>query len=179
MERIDIYPTHEYCGYKLRPGRPYPFGATIVPGGINFSVFSRSANYCVLVLYNKGEREPLVEIPFRGMFTKADSGEPVWGEFRIGNVYTMTVFDLDFENIEYGYRFDGPDGHVRKAASRVSTGSTRTWCCSIPMQRQLAGGMFGGKNQTGRSPSSTAAGWCMTTLTGKATARWRSRWKTW
>ena len=117
MERIDIYPTHEYCGYKLRPGRPYPFGATIVPGGINFSVFSRSANYCVLALYTKGEREPLVEIPFRGMFSKAGSGEPVWGEFRIGNVYTMTVFDLDYENIEYGYRFDGPDGHARRGES--------------------------------------------------------------
>ena len=30
-------------------------------------------------------------------------------EFRIGNVYSMVVFDLDYEDLEYGYRFDGPD----------------------------------------------------------------------
>ncbi len=29
-------------------------------------------------------------------------------EFRIGNVFSMTVFDLDHENIEYGFRIDGP-----------------------------------------------------------------------
>ena len=62
-----------------------------------------------------------------------------------------------------------------KEASRVSTGSTRMWYCSIRMQRQSAGERCGEKNQTGRSHSSTAAGWCMTILTGKATARWRSR----
>ena len=108
MERIDIHPTHVYEGYKLRPGRPYPFGATMVPGGINFSVFSRHANYCVLVLFERGELEPLIEIPFRGTFQKVDTEELVWGEFRIGNVFTMTVFDLDYETIEYGFRMDGP-----------------------------------------------------------------------
>ncbi len=66
------------------------------------------------MLYRKGEKEPLVEIPFRGMFRKASTGETVWGEFRIGNVYTMTVFDLDYENIEYGYRFEGPYSRVRR-----------------------------------------------------------------
>ena len=55
MERIDIYPTHIYQGYKLRPGRAYPFGATLVPGGVNFSIFSRHASYCVLVLFEKGK----------------------------------------------------------------------------------------------------------------------------
>jgi glycogen operon protein len=80
----------------------------LVPGGINFSVFSRHANYCSLVLFEKGSRQPFAEIPFRGAFQKADNGEPAWGEFRIGNVFTMTVFDLDHENLEYGYRMDGP-----------------------------------------------------------------------
>jgi glycogen operon protein len=108
MERIDFYPTHLFEGFKIRTGKPYPFGATLVPGGINFSIFSRHANYCVLVLFEKGGSEPMVEIPFRGMFQKAETEEPVWGEFRIGNVYTMTVFDLDHENIEYGFRMDGP-----------------------------------------------------------------------
>jgi glycogen operon protein len=108
MDRIDVHPTHLYRGYKIRSGRPYPFGATLVPGGINFSIFSRHANYCVLVLFEKDAPAPLVEIPFRGLFEKAGSGDSVWGEFRTGNVFTMTVLDLDHENIEYAFRMDGP-----------------------------------------------------------------------
>ena len=116
MQRIDVYPTHVFEGFKLRPGRPFPFGAHLVPGGINFSVFSRHASYCTLVLFERGAPMPFVEIPFRGAFLRADTGESVWGEFRIGNVFTMTVFDLDHENLEYGYRMDGrtvPSGRSR------------------------------------------------------------------
>ena len=79
----------------MRAGRPIPFGASMVPGGINFAVFSRYATSCTLVLFEKGSKTPLVEIPFP---------DP----FHIGNVYAMVVFDLDYENIEYGYRMDGP-----------------------------------------------------------------------
>jgi glycogen operon protein len=116
MQRIDAHPTHEYQGYRICPGQPFPFGASLVPGGVNFSVFSRHASYCVLVLFEKGAREPLVEIPFRGMFQKAYTDEPVWGEFRIGNVFNMTVLDLDHEAIEYGFRMDS--GLPRAAAGQ-------------------------------------------------------------
>jgi isoamylase len=95
MQRIDVHPTHTFGEYKLRPGRPYPYGATFVPDGVNFAVFSRHATACTLVLFEKGNGEPLVEIPFPE-------------EFRVGNVYTMIVFGLDAENIEYGFRMDGP-----------------------------------------------------------------------
>ena len=102
MERIDLHPTHTVAGHKLRPGRAFPFGATFVPGGVNFSIFSRHATSCTLVLFDKGAAQPKAEIPFLD-------------EFRIGNVYSMIVFDIDFENIEYGYRMTGPfapdDGH--------------------------------------------------------------------
>ena len=104
MERIDIYATHEHQGYKVRPGTPLPFGATLVPGGVNFSIFSGHASYCTLVLFEKGKPKPMVEIPFRGLFRKPDAGEPFWGDFRIGNVFAMTVFELDYEQIEYGFR---------------------------------------------------------------------------
>lgn len=96
MERIDIHPTHSYESFKLRLGRPQPFGATIVPGGVNFSIFSSHATSCSLVLFKKHAKDPLAEIPFPD-------------EFRIGNVYCMVVFDLDYENLEYGYRMDGPN----------------------------------------------------------------------
>ena len=95
LERIDIHPTLEIQGYKVRAGSPFPFGATLVPGGVNFSVFSSYATGCTLVLFDKHAPQPKVEIPFPN-------------EFRIGNVYCMTVFDLNYEEIEYGYRMDGP-----------------------------------------------------------------------
>ena len=96
-ERIDFYPTHtdEKSGIRYRRGRPLPFGATTVPSGVNFSVFSSAATHCSLVLFHKHEPEPFAEIDFPR-------------EFRTGDVYSMIVFDLDYEDLEYGYRFDGP-----------------------------------------------------------------------
>lgn len=93
--RIDYYPTHEHQDIKFRRGHVLPFGATMVPNGVNFSVYSSASTSCSLVLFERGEDEPFAEIPFPE-------------EFRIGNVYCMIVFDLDFERLEYGYRMDGP-----------------------------------------------------------------------
>jgi isoamylase len=102
MDRVDTYPTHEYKGYKFRAGKPFPFGATAMHGGVNFSIYSSHAANCTLVLFEKGQPQPRVEIPFPDAF-------------RIGDVWSMIVFDLDYENIEYGYRLDGPfdpeEGH--------------------------------------------------------------------
>ncbi|MEZ4869553.1 MAG: glycogen debranching protein GlgX [Caldilineaceae bacterium] len=95
MERVDIYPTHEYQGHKLRAGKPFPFGASLVPGGVNFSIYSSHATECSLVLFDKGASQPRAEIPFPE-------------EFRIGDVFAMVVFGIDYENTEYGYRFVGP-----------------------------------------------------------------------
>ncbi|RPJ02257.1 MAG: glycogen debranching enzyme, partial [Chloroflexi bacterium] len=95
VERIDIYPTHTHEGFQLRAGRQLPFGASAVPGGVNFSIYSSHATTCALVLFEKGAQKPLAEIPFPD-------------EFRIGNVFAMIVFGLDYENTEYGYRMDGP-----------------------------------------------------------------------
>ena len=81
--------------FRLRYGHPLPFGASLVPGGINFSVFSSNATACTLVLFQKGEQRPFAEIPFPP-------------EFRMGDVFAMMVFDLDPHEIEYGYRMDGP-----------------------------------------------------------------------
>lgn len=95
IHRLDSHPTHAYENFKLRAGKPIPFGATIVPGGVNFSVYSRYADSCELVLFQKHEKKPFAAIPF-------------CQEFCIGNVFAMVVFDLDYENIEYGYRMSGP-----------------------------------------------------------------------
>lgn len=95
MRQIDTFPTRKIKDLEYGIGRVLPFGATIIDGGVNFSVFSKEAVSCTLVLYHHGQEEPFVEIPFPE-------------EFRIGNVYSMMVFGLQIETVEYGYRFDGP-----------------------------------------------------------------------
>ncbi len=95
MKLIDTFPTNELKGLQYRVGRVFPFGATLVEdGGVNFSIFSKEATSCTLVLYRHGAKKPFAEIPFPE-------------EFRIGNVYTMMVFGIAIETTEYGYRFDG------------------------------------------------------------------------
>jgi glycogen operon protein len=139
--RIDYYPTHTHEGYKLRPGHPLPFGANVVSGGVNFSIFSRHAWSCSLVLFEKGAPEPLVEIPFPK-------------EFRIGNTYAMIVFDLDPETIEYGYRMDGPfdpdaghrfdvtkvlmDPYAKVIGGRDVWGTSPDWDAVYPHRARLA-----------------------------------------
>jgi isoamylase len=128
--RIDNHPTASHAGFDLRPGRPLPFGATTVPGGVNFSVFSRHATTCELVLFHAGEQEPFAVIPF----------PDAW---RVGQVFTMVVFDLDIESLEYAYRMDGPfdavaghrfdrtrdllDPYARLIAGREAWGETPDW----------------------------------------------------
>ncbi len=90
-----LQPTQEYKGYHLTPGNPLPFGASIVPGGINFSIYSYYATSCTLVLFERGGKTPLVEIP-------------IPANFRIGSVYPIIVLGIDPQNIEYGFRMDGP-----------------------------------------------------------------------
>ncbi|WP_433273433.1 glycogen debranching protein GlgX [Actinosynnema sp. CS-041913] len=93
--RVDSYPTRWIAGFGVRAGRLLPFGATPVPGGINFAVSSNHATAVTLVLYRRGESEPLAELPFPA-------------QFRVGGVWAMTVFGVDPDGVDYGYRVDGP-----------------------------------------------------------------------
>lgn len=95
MIRSLFHHTHEYGGFRLRYGHALPFGVSHVPGGLNFSIFSSHATACTLVLFRKGEPKPYAEIP-------------IPPECKIGDVFAMIVFDLDYEDLEYGFRMDGP-----------------------------------------------------------------------
>jgi glycogen operon protein len=107
VERIDAYPTRRIGEYAVRHGRLLPFGASTVPGGVNFSVYSNNATAVTLVLYRKDQRDPIAELPFPEAF-------------RTGGAYAMTVFGLDAEVTEYGYRVYGPaGGHHRFDPSTV------------------------------------------------------------
>ena len=100
MRKMNEFPTHDLktgrTVIQYAPGNPLPFGASLTEsGGINFSVNSNDATGCTLVLYHAGDDAPFAEIPFPD-------------DFRIGSNFSMIVFGLDPEDIEYGYRFDGP-----------------------------------------------------------------------
>jgi glycogen operon protein len=95
LPSIDVHPSYYDSGFALRPGSPLPFGASLVHGGINFSIYSRHARSCTLVLYRARDDNPLVEVPFPDTF-------------RMGDVFAMTVLGLDPDGIEYGFRVDGP-----------------------------------------------------------------------
>ncbi|MFW5748688.1 MAG: glycogen debranching protein GlgX [Chloroflexota bacterium] len=88
-------PTHHHAGFAYCSGNPLPFGVTPVRGGINFSFHSRSATGCTLVLFEPEAPAPLVEIPI------PDS-------FRMGDIFSIIVLDIDPQNIEYGFRLDRP-----------------------------------------------------------------------
>lgn len=65
MRRIDEFVSHEINGIRYRRGRLLPFGATVVgDNAVNFSVYSKDAYSCSLVLYNIGADEPFVEIRY-------------------------------------------------------------------------------------------------------------------
>jgi len=93
--RLALHHTHEFGQFKMRYGHALPYGASHVPGGVNFSIFSAHATSCTLVLFRKGAAEPFAEIPFPP-------------ECKIGDVFTMIVYDLDYEEMEYGFRMEGP-----------------------------------------------------------------------
>jgi glycogen operon protein len=97
-DRIDSFPTHTVAGYGVRPGRVSPLGATLVPNGVNFAIFTSRATAVSVVLFRIGEPEPMAEIP-------------IPEDFRIGRVWAITVFGLEYEEVEYGFRVDGPNEH--------------------------------------------------------------------
>ncbi len=102
-EHFSLEATHHHSGYGLRPGNPLPFGASLVPGGVNFSIYSYNATSCTLVLFHRGQMQPFAEIP-------------IPSEFRIGSVFPILVLGLDWQNVEYGFRMDGP--HVPENGHR-------------------------------------------------------------
>ena len=85
----------EISGYLVRPGMFETNGATPLPVGVNFTVHTSGGTFCELLLFHRGEEEPYAVLPFPD-------------EYRIGDVYSMIVFGLDIEELEYAYRVDGP-----------------------------------------------------------------------
>ena len=88
--------------YRLSRGVPLPMGTWCRRGGVNFSVFSKHATSCTLVIFQPGTNTPAVEF---ALDPRSNRTGEVWHGFVEGaDVGT-----------EYGYRFDmqpNPDPHV-------------------------------------------------------------------
>lgn len=93
---MGMVPVDEIDGFQVRPGIYELNGATAIPGGVNFTVYSLGAFSCELLLFHRMEFIPYAVLKF------PDS-------YRIGNVYSMIVFGLDIADFEYAYRLDGPN----------------------------------------------------------------------
>lgn len=92
---IHLVPMDRLAGFDVRPGFYEINGATAIPGGVNFTVYSHGATSIELLLFHRMEKEPFAVLPFPH-------------HYRIGNVYSMIVFKLNIEEFEYAYRVDGP-----------------------------------------------------------------------
>ncbi len=71
-------PTTSAPGYRLDRGIPLPIGATVHRIGVNFSVFSKYATSCTLVLFEPGAKDPFVEYP---LDTRSNRTGQVWHAF--------------------------------------------------------------------------------------------------
>lgn len=87
--------TGEIAGHAVRPGLFLTPGATIVPGGVSFTIHSAGATACELCLFRRTQAEPYAVLPFPETF-------------RVGDTFSMIVFGLVIEEFEYAYRVDGP-----------------------------------------------------------------------
>ena len=92
---IHLVPMDCIGEYEVRPGFYEINGATAIPGGVNFTVYSHGATAIELLLFRRTEEEPYAVLPFPK-------------HYRIGNVYSMIVFKLNIGEFEYAYRVDGP-----------------------------------------------------------------------
>ena len=127
---IHLVPMDYVDGYAIRPGFYEINGATAIPGGVNFTVYSRGATSIELLLFGRQEQEPFARIPFPA-------------HYRIGDVYSMIVFKLNIEEFEYAYRVDGTyepekglifnknrsllDPYARAVTGQSKWGETSSW----------------------------------------------------
>ncbi|MFA6664386.1 MAG: alpha-amylase family glycosyl hydrolase, partial [Lachnospiraceae bacterium] len=88
-------PTMKIGDLWVRPGLYSINGTMAVPGGANFTVHSNGATSATLVLYHRKAEKPFAVIPFPD-------------NYRIGYTYSIIVFGIDVEEVEYTYRLDGP-----------------------------------------------------------------------
>lgn len=82
-------------GFKIRPGFFRMYGACEASNGVSFTINSHGATRCTLLLFKPQASKPYARISF------PDS-------YRIGDTYSMLVYDIKPDEFEYAFSFDGP-----------------------------------------------------------------------
>lgn len=82
-------------GFKIRPGFFRMYGACVASNGVSFTINSHGATRCTLLLFKPQAPKPYARIPF------PDS-------YRIGDTYSILVYDIKPDEFEYAFSFDGP-----------------------------------------------------------------------
>lgn len=90
-----LLPLDVVDGFKIRPGFFRMYGACVASNGVSFTINSHGATRCTLLLFKPQAPKPYARIPF------PDS-------YRIGDTYSMLVFDIKPDEFEYAFSFDGP-----------------------------------------------------------------------
>ena len=91
-----LCPLQEINGYLVRPGFYRMKGAFETKNGVSFTISSHNATSAELLLYEPRAKEPKVVIP-------------IPESYRIGDTYSILVYDIKIQDFEYAYRFDGPN----------------------------------------------------------------------
>lgn len=91
----DLLPLDVVEGFKIRPGFFRMYGACVASNGVSFTINSHGATRCTLLLFKPQAPKPYARIPF------PDS-------YRIGDTYSMLVYDIKPDEFEYAFSFDGP-----------------------------------------------------------------------
>lgn len=95
IHNVPLEPLDVISGFEVRPGFFTSLGATLIPCGVSFTIQSQGATSCELLFFHRGEDTPFAVLKFPE-------------SYRIGYVYSMIVFNLNIEDLEYAYRLDGP-----------------------------------------------------------------------
>lgn len=93
--RENMQPLDVISGFQVRPGFYELNGATAMPNGVNFTLVSRSATACELLLFHRQGREPYARVA-------------IPESYRAGSVWSIFVFGLKADKFEYAYALEGP-----------------------------------------------------------------------
>ncbi len=117
--------------YSTNHGKPLPFGATPTAHGYNFSIYSKNATSCTLVLFEPSVTDAVQEIELTESWNKT------------GNVWHVEVLGAK-DDIRYGWRMDGDN------SSRIGNMFNKDIILIDPYAKALTGGAKWGEPQIRR-----------------------------
>lgn len=110
--------------YRIKKGQPYPLGATVKNGGVNFSMVNNSEEECGVIIYQTGTKE--IRIPFDR-------------RHRIGNISCLFIENLDSKSCEYNF-YIGDKVLVDPYAKRII--GNEVWRGAEEKETVMRGGFY-------------------------------------